>query len=193
MRNESIDDYFKRTTLTDEEYIDVLIEILDRVNISHFVASGYDCTDTGFKETVTNCGMCCPDFVTAENALFPDKFPERKDMKHCAKNHTCPFDTRVPPDINGCLYKCYIFHPDKRTKEGNVNLNKLRSKAQWRLRQMFPGYTVHALVKYLNDRDKARNDRDKAREETRIKTPVYQISREPVGDGTYSYVSRELP
>lgn len=115
--------------LTDRQYIGILKKIIATVNKPGFQVSRYDCNDTGYKETTTNCGLCNNDFVDKVSlALFPDEYKTigRKNMKYPENWHKCPFDMR-PHEVfqeakqkltmlNGCFNTCGVFRKKNRLK-----------------------------------------------------------------------------
>lgn len=95
--------------LSDEQYLEMLKT--SRSNLDKIKKiSLYDCDDIGFKDTQTNIGLC-NDFLlcTKENALFPEQFPKRKDIKYRKNHHLCPLDSRKKSDGNGCFHTCMAF------------------------------------------------------------------------------------
>ena len=96
--------------LSDGQYLEILRQIVKRVNEPDFKPSGYDSDFPGCHETGTNCSMCCDDFATKDNVLFPDEFPNRKNFKYRQDHQCCPFDMDTSQQWpSGCFYRCYIF------------------------------------------------------------------------------------
>lgn len=106
--------------ITDMEYLQLLQKIKEVVNKPDFKPTWYDSTTMGDKYTETNCGLCNDNFTTKDTAMFPDQFPQRKDMKYAKSEHKCPFDFRKKVGWNGCFYTCWFF------KRGLTNLTKIR-------------------------------------------------------------------
>jgi hypothetical protein len=109
----------KKSYLTDEQYLDILGKIEDKLNTNISIMAG-DSDTIGDKSVSSNIGFCNDDFTTLETALFPDLFVEhgRKSMKQRLANHACPFDNRVRTKENlqgrlmnlgcGCFYTCSL-------------------------------------------------------------------------------------
>jgi hypothetical protein len=113
--------------LSDEQYRKILWKIKDVVDTPRFSPTCFDSTALGDKYTESNCGLCNDGFTDEETALFPSKFPERREMKYRLGNHRCPFDMREIPGLlgwgNGCFSGCYLF---KNTRVGyDVELMKM--------------------------------------------------------------------
>lgn len=117
--------------LSDKEYEKILVKIKDAVNKDGFTPYCRDSDQIGNKYNKTNCGFCNDNFTDPETALFPDKFPVRKEMKYRKKHHICPFDTRQfgltikqPSCYTGCFYHCYLFNGGR-----DVELIRLMAEA----------------------------------------------------------------
>ena len=104
--------------LTDEQYFRCLDKISWILTDPDFKMEGEDSTCTGDKYTRTNFGMCNDEgLCDAENAMWPDRFPERKVLRYKEEWQLCPCDSRVfvfrsISDIDrfrGCFYSCYHF------------------------------------------------------------------------------------
>lgn len=106
--------------LSDSQYLSLLQTIKEAINTPNFKPIWYDCTDIGDKSTQTNCGLCNDNFTTKDMAMFPNEFPERKDMKYPKEYHKCPFDYRKKQSLNGCFYTCWFF------KRHLTDINKIQ-------------------------------------------------------------------
>lgn len=120
----------KELNLNDEQYLEILLKIKEILKDNEFKVKREDCNITGMKSTETNCGCCCEDFVTKENSLFPEQFPERKTMKYRKSYHDCPFDMRETSDSIGCFYHCYIFHTSKYQESYIENIERMRQMVE---------------------------------------------------------------
>jgi len=83
---------------------------------------GYDCTDTGFKNTECNWGICGENpkvFPDPEMHTWPYDFILYKRVAplFLAEAIRCPLDKRDSNDLNGCFYKCMFFRHEKRSKK----------------------------------------------------------------------------
>lgn len=103
--------------LTDEQYEKILLKIRDTVYREEFKPVCCDSDQLGNKYNRTNCGFCNDGFTDQETALWPEKFPVRREMKHRRAHQVCPFDVRQfgltiakSPNLTGCYYHCYLFN-----------------------------------------------------------------------------------
>lgn len=129
----------KNLYLTDDQYLCLLAKIVEAVEQEDFIPSCDDDTTIGSKHTGSNCGLCNDDFATLETAMFPDQFESgRKSMKYRQDHQLCPFDKRTLDDnlFNGCFYTCCLFHDGFLPKGPGTKVDKLRSLARRRLRDM---------------------------------------------------------
>ena len=99
--------------LTDEQYEKILTKIRDTVQKDGFTPNCRNSNRPGDKYNETNCGFCNDSFTDPETALWPEKFPVRREMKHRKSNQMCPFDVRQfgliierSPQYTGCYYHC---------------------------------------------------------------------------------------
>ena len=123
--------------LTDKQYLELMKKIrIDLDKIKNIEA--IDCTDMGFKHTLTNVGLCAGEevnggwskdkYVTRETAMWPKDFdkigkskypyPQQFTMKYRRGNHMCPFDNGKPSKglmSYGCFYRCLIFQKKYQT------------------------------------------------------------------------------
>ncbi len=104
--------------LTDEQYLKCLRRIAWNLADPNFKMEGEDSTCIRDKYTKTNFGMCNDEgLCDAENAMWPDQYPERKSLAHQEEWQLCPCDSRVftfysLSDLDkwrGCFYSCYYF------------------------------------------------------------------------------------
>lgn len=111
--------------LTDSQYLGLLTKVrrgLDEIN----KADGFDKTCTGDKDTQVNIGLCSDEWTERDNALWPDDFPRRRDMKYPERHHKCPLDWRessLKTDggvKNGCFHSCMYF------KQGLKDIRKIK-------------------------------------------------------------------
>jgi hypothetical protein len=100
------------STLTDKQYLDLLLRARENLNQIDF-AKGYDDTTVGNKSTLTNVGLCNNELCTKEIAMWPKQFESgRRDIKYRNKKHKCPLDSRIgsKEDYNwSCFYHCIFF------------------------------------------------------------------------------------
>ena len=113
--------------LTDKQYLELLQKLridLDKTEKILFE----DSTETGYKHTVTNVGLCAGEatetnwskdkHLTRETAMWPKEFdkigkvkyesPQMFTRKYKRKNHKCPFAEKGT-NTDGCFYRCKIF------------------------------------------------------------------------------------
>lgn len=109
----------KNIYLTDDEYIDLLQRVRDKIaEDGATLFFNEDCDDIGNKSTTSNYGLCNDEFTTKEIAMWPNNFHSNKEMKYLENWHFCPFDKRLHDLIlhsktdvnymNGCFYTCRI-------------------------------------------------------------------------------------
>lgn len=124
------------TYLSDEQYT----EILKQIHVATLeVEEGkrtlylYDCDVIGQKDTYTNLGMCNPEWVTKENSLWPEQFPQRKSRKYKQPHHLCPFDRRQSYTAAhwGCFSSCMLFHPKFTDKKRIHYVNQALKNAKF--------------------------------------------------------------
>ena len=161
--------------LTDEQYFKCLDKISWILTDPDFKMEGEDSTCTGDKYTRTNFGMCNDEgLCDAENAMWPDQFPERKVLSYQEEWQLCPCDSRVftyrsLSDLRrfqGCFYSCYYF--THRIKDHSI----IRDLMLLGIRQMQVEY--YEYKKWCQEqaerqkrRDELEKEEERAREEIR--------------------------
>ena len=123
----------EKLNLTDQQYLDLMKHVRADLNsIDKIFAE--DSTETGFKHTVSNVGLCTgvisksgtwykAKFLTRETALWPKEFdkigkveyenPQMFTRKYVGNDHRCPFDKREDGGGCGCFYVCRLFRPKR--------------------------------------------------------------------------------
>lgn len=98
--------------LTDEQYVRILKK-MRRLLVDGFVVWRADSTFVGDKWTKSNAGFCNDELTDKDSAMWPENWPERKDMKYLQDKHKCPYDMRKEPGLlgwgSGCFSECYLF------------------------------------------------------------------------------------
>jgi hypothetical protein len=91
---------------------------------------GYDCTDTGSKNTECSWGLCSDSFdlyPAPDDHMFPEDMVQRGRSAPRGTPGPCPLDGRITNGENGCLnsmssgqdecfYKCLFFRPKWKQK-----------------------------------------------------------------------------
>lgn len=134
-------------TLTDDQYLTILLKIRKIVMDPKFIAYCYDSTMVGNKYNESNCGFCNDNFASKEEGTAGRKAVRSKYyLKERRKNQPCPFDLRpeymfykrykkgkVKKIIKGktdygwsCFYNCFLFGKGKIFKKLGKKNNDMK-------------------------------------------------------------------